>query len=83
MIIPEGTTKIEVDERGTMTFFSGETPLMTDQLGIYKFQNKSGLMSAGGGKFRATEASERLSPQPMPLLNRDIWRIQMLILPKK
>ncbi|NLL39961.1 MAG: flagellar hook-basal body protein [Clostridiales bacterium] len=62
VIIPEGTTKIEVDERGTMTFFSGETPLMTDQLGIYKFQNKSGLMSAGGGKFRATEASGEAEP---------------------
>lgn len=55
--VPEGTTRIEVEENGFMTFFSGDTPLMTDQLGIYKFQNNSGLMSAGGGKYRATEAS--------------------------
>ena len=52
-----GNNQIEVEENGFMTFFSGDTPLMTDQLGIYKFQNNSGLMSAGGGKYRATEAS--------------------------
>lgn len=62
VIIPEGTTKLEVEENGTVTFFTGETPLMTDQLGIYRFNNNSGLMSAGGGKFRATEASGEAEP---------------------
>lgn len=55
--MPEGTTGIKVDENGVITFYSGETPLMTDQLGVYSFTNNSGLISAGGGKYIATEAS--------------------------
>jgi len=58
--IPDGTTTIETDSHGLMTFMSGTTPqtvLGTAQINIYKFANESGLKSVGRNYYVPTESS--------------------------
>lgn len=55
--IPDGTTQIAVSPEGQMTFSAGEDVLRTAQLGLYTFPNPSGLSSAGGSNYTATDAS--------------------------
>lgn len=63
VIVPDEASDIVIDESGAITYYSEGTPLMEDHLGIYRFSNKSGLVSSGGGRYEATAASGEMEPE--------------------
>ena len=60
MTVPDGTTTINIDKYGAVTFLSGDSPqttLGTAQVNIYTFSNPTGLKAVGSNYFVPTDGS--------------------------
>lgn len=62
IVLPEGTTAVDVSPEGNITFRNGSDVLGTAQLGIYKFPNRVGLSGVGGSNYAVTVASGEAVP---------------------
>ncbi|HVE39461.1 MAG TPA: flagellar hook-basal body complex protein [Planctomycetota bacterium] len=65
--VPPGYTKLTIDSTGLVqgVYPDADEPQELGQIELTKFQNPTGLESAGGTLFRATEAAgERIDGQP-------------------